>query len=106
MCTSCKSTRFALFALAMCTAVLPFAMPELCMEALCDGLRLCGGPLLVSLFPFLIVSALLAQSGAGETLGSLMRPVLRMMGFDSNAAGAVLDHRAVRRLCPGGSCCV
>ena len=90
MCTSCKSTRFALFALAMCTAVLPFAMPELCMEALCDGLRLCGGPLLVSLFPFLIVSALLAQSGAGETLGSLMRPVLRMMGFDSNAAGAVL----------------
>lgn len=90
MCTSCKSTRFALFALALCTAVLPFAMPELCMEALCDGLRLCGGPLLVSLFPFLIVSALLAQSGAGETLGSLMRPVLRMMGFDSNAAGAVL----------------
>lgn len=52
MCTSCKSTRFALFALALCTAVLPFAMPELCMEALCDGLRLCGGPLLVSLFRF------------------------------------------------------
>ena len=26
----------------------------------------------------------------GETLGHLMRPVLHMMGFDSNAAGAVL----------------
>lgn len=90
MCMSRKSTRFAFLGLALCTAALPFAAPERCMDALLQGLRLCGGPLLLSLFPFLIVSALLAQSGAGETLGVLMRPVLRLMGFRSDAAGGVL----------------
>lgn len=90
MCMSRKSTRFVFLGLGLCTAALPFAVPDLCKEALLQGLRLCGGPLLLSLFPFLIVSALLAQSGAGETLGVLMRPILRMMGLCSDAAGGVL----------------
>ena len=41
-----------LLALAMFTAVLVFAAPQRCADALHAGLVLCGGPLLLSLFPF------------------------------------------------------
>ena len=52
--------RGVLLALAGYTAFLVFAAPQRCADALQAGLRLCGGPLLVSLFPFLVVSALAA----------------------------------------------
>ena len=78
--------RAALLALAMATAVLVFAKPQVCAQALQQGLQLCGGPLLVSLFPFLIVSTLLMRCGAGR-LGT---------GADAGAGGAV---RAVRHRC-------
>ena len=58
--------RGVLLALAGYTAFLVFAAPQRCADALQAGLRLCGGPLLVSLFPFLIVSALAAGCGAGQ----------------------------------------
>ena len=38
--------------LALLTAALPFAAPAACARALREGLALCGGPLLLSLFPF------------------------------------------------------
>ena len=53
-------------------------------------LRLCGGPLLVSLFPFLIVSALAAGCGAGQWLGFVFRPAARLMGIRAKGAGGVL----------------
>ena len=43
--------RGVLLALAGYTAFLVFAAPQRCADALQAGLRLCGGPLLVSLFP-------------------------------------------------------
>ena len=58
--------RGVLLALAGYTAFLVFAAPQRCADALQAGLRLCGGPLLVSLFPFLIVSALAAGCGPGS----------------------------------------
>lgn len=75
---------------ALLTAALPFAAPEACAQALWEGLALCGGPLLLSLFPFLIVSTLLVRSGSGELLGSFLRPVARLAGTRAPCAGGVL----------------
>ena len=82
--------RGVLLALAGYTAFLVFAVPQRCADALQAGLRLCGGPLLVSLFPFLIVSALAAGCGAGQWLGFVFRPAARLMGIRAKGAGGVL----------------
>ena len=76
--------------LALLTAALPFAAPAACARALREGLALCGGPLLLSLFPFLIVSTLLARSGGGELLGAPLRPMARLAGSRAPCAGGVL----------------
>ena len=90
MSKSCKSLHPGLFLLGAATAVLVFAVPQTCAAALRQGLALCGGPLLVSLFPFLVVSALIMRSGAGEVLGVLLWPVVRCIGLHSRSAGSVL----------------
>ena len=72
--------RVVLLGTAIGTAGLVFAAPQCCARALQQGLALCGGPLLVSLFPFLIVSALLMRCGAGQVLGFVFRPVARLIG--------------------------
>ena len=77
MSKSCKPLHPGLFLLGAATALLVFAAPQTCAAALRQGLALCGGPLLVSLFPFLVVSALIMRSGAGEVLGVLLWPVVR-----------------------------
>ena len=82
--------RVVLLGAAIGTAGLVFAAPQCCARALQQGLALCGGPLLVSLFPFLIVSALLMRCGAGQALGFVFRPVARLIGVRSPAAGGVL----------------
>ena len=90
-CVSFRPVRAAAWTmLALLTAALPFAAPAACAQALGQGLRLCGGPLLLSLFPFLIVSTLLARSGGGEALGALLRPIARLAGADAPCAGGVL----------------
>ena len=90
MSKSCKPLHPGLFLLGVVTAALVFAVPQTCAAALRQGLALCGGPLLVSLFPFLIVSALIMRSGAGEVLGVLLWPVVRGIGLRSRSAGSVL----------------
>ena len=75
--------RVVLLGAAIGTAGLVFAAPQCCARALQQGLALCGGPLLVSLFPFLIVSALLMRCGAGQVLGFVFRPVARLIGVHS-----------------------
>ena len=83
--------RRCVFALiALLTAALPFAAPAACAQALREGLALCGGPLLLSLFPFLIVSTLLVRSGGGEVLGGFLRPAARLAGARAPCAGGVL----------------
>jgi len=78
-----------LFAAAV-AGVLPFAAPEVCAQALREGLALCGGSLLLSLFPFLIVSALLIQCPAADVLGLPFQPVAWLIGIKAPAAGRVL----------------
>ena len=90
MSKSCKPLHPGFFLLGAATAALVFAAPQTCAEALRQGLALCGGPLLVSLFPFLVVSALIMRSGAGEVLGVLLWPVVRCIGLRSRSAGSVL----------------
>ena len=90
MSKSCKPLYPGLFLLGAATALLVFAAPQTCAEALRQGLALCGGSLLVSLFPFLVVSALIMRSGAGEVLGVLLWPVVRCIGLRSRSAGSVL----------------
>ena len=88
-----KFRQAVFFLLAAGTAWLIFARPELCTVSLREGLQLCGGPLLVSLFPFLIVSSLAVRSGAGETLGILFCPAARLIGIrgsGARSAGGVL----------------
>ena len=81
-------------------AFLVFAAPQRCADALQAGLRLCGRPLLVSLFPFLIVSALAAGCGAGQWLGFVFRPAARLMGIRAKGAGGVLLIGASRGFAP------
>ena len=57
-----------LFLLALAAGILPFAVPEVCAAALREGLTLCCGPLLLSLFPFLVVSRLLVQCPESDLL--------------------------------------
>ena len=96
MSKSCKPLYPGLFLLGAATALLVFAAPQTCAAALRQGLALCGGPLLVSLFPFLVVSALIMRSGAGEVLGVLLWPVL-LIGFVGGfAPAAAAAAEAVR----------
>ena len=76
--------------LAAFTTFLLFAVPEQCARTLQEGLSLCGGSLLLSLFPFLIVSSLFVRSGAGRMLGVLLQPVAGWIGVRSSGAGGVL----------------
>ncbi len=78
------------FLLAVLAGVLPFAAPGPCTQALREGLVLCGGPLLLSLFPFLVVSSLLVQCPASDLLAVPFRPLARGIGVRSPCAARVL----------------
>ena len=75
------------FLMALAAGLLPFAAPDACAQALREGLALCGGPLLLSLFPFLIVSTLLIQCPAADVLGLPFCPAARLIGVRAPAAG-------------------
>ena len=78
------------FLMALAAGLLPFAAPDACAQALREGLALCGGSLLLSLFPFLIVSTLLIQCPAADVLGLPFCPAARLIGVRAPAAGRVL----------------
>ena len=85
------SVRSALTAaLALLTAVLAFRYPEACAAAAGDSLLLCGRRLLPALFPFLVVSALLVDTGAAFWLSFALRPAARAMGFRSSCSACIL----------------
>ena len=96
------------FLAALTAGLLPFAAPERCAQALREGLALCGGSLLLSLFPFLIVSTLLIQCPAAGVLGlpfilwnGLSGCVLRQQGGCSSLGfWEALPRRPAQRLRP------
>lgn len=85
-----KFRRMGLFSLAILTAVLPFAEPEVCGRALQEGLSLCGGSLLLSLFPFLVVSRLLIQCPESDLLAFPFRPAAALIGIHRPCAARIL----------------
>lgn len=91
------------FLMALTAGLLPFAAPDACAQALREGLALCGGPLLLSLFPFLIVSTLLIQCPAADVLGLPFCPVARLIGVRAPAAGRVLLIGSLGGFAPAAS---
>lgn len=85
-----KLRNTALFFLALATGVLPFLAPQTCGQALREGLTLCGGPLLLSLFPFLVVSRLLMQCPGAEILALPFQPAAWLIGVRVPCAARVL----------------
>ena len=91
------------FLMALAAGLLPFAAPDACAQALREGLALCGGPLLLSLFPLLIVSTLLIQCPAADVLGLPFCPVARLIGVRAPAAGRVLLIGSLGGFAPAAS---
>ena len=77
-------------ATAAVTAVVLFVRPQMCRDAAAQGLQLCGGPLLIGIFPFLIVSKLIADSGCAAMLARPLHPLARLLGCRHKAGAAVL----------------
>ena len=64
---------------------------ELATGAMSDALRLCATTLIPSLFPFLVLSEVVVNTGAGVPLGRLLRrPFRRLFGVSESGACAVL----------------
>lgn len=78
------------FLLALAAGILPFAVPEVCAAALREGLTLCSGPLLLSLFPFLVVSRLLVQCPESDLLALPFRLAAWGIGIRTPCAARVL----------------
>ena len=91
-----------LFLLALAAGILPFAVPEICAAALREGLTLCSGPLLLSLFPFLVVSRLLIQCPESDLLALPFRLAawgigIRTPGCSASGSWVALHQRPVLR---------
>ena len=65
-------------------------MPEVCAAALREGLALCSGSLLLSLFPFLVVSRLLVQCPESDLLALPFRLAAWGIGIRTPCAARVL----------------
>lgn len=69
---------------ALAAGILLLLRPEAASEAVRDGLRLCAGTVIPSLFPFFVVVSLLLQLGLADCLQGLcapfMGPLFRLRG--------------------------
>lgn len=64
--------------------------PEQSMEAMRDGIRLCGNVILPSLFPFFVLSSLVVELGMSRYLGRLLEPVMApLFRVNGNCAAAL-----------------
>ena len=65
--------------------------PDAAVEYMGRGLTLCARTVIPSLFPFMVISELLVQSGAGEALGRLFsRPMRALFGLSGAGSTAVV----------------
>ena len=88
--------------------------PELALEAMRDGIRLCGNVIVPSLFPFFVLSSLVVELGMSRYLGKLLEPVMvplfRVNGACSSAlalgfvGGYPVGARAALTLYQSGQC--
>ena len=64
--------------------------PRQSMEAMKDGLALCGNVILPSLFPFFVLSSLVVELGMSRYLGKLLEPVMVPLFRVNGACSAAL----------------
>ena len=64
--------------------------PEQAMEAMRDGLKLCGNVILPSLFPFFVLSSLVVELGMSRNLGRLLEPVMAPLFRVNGSCAAAL----------------
>lgn len=69
--------------------------PEQSMEAMRDGIRLCGNVILPSLFPFFVLSSLVVELGMSRYLGRLLEPVMAPLFRVNGSCAAALALGAV-----------
>ncbi|MCI8303116.1 MAG: sporulation protein [Lawsonibacter sp.] len=64
--------------------------PEMSMEAMRDGLKLCGNVIIPSLFPFFVLSSVVVELGMSRYLGKLLEPVMvPLFRVNGNCAAAL-----------------
>ena len=63
-------------------------MPELAIEYMSRGLRICTASVIPTLFPFMAVSELMVRSGCGAIVGKRLEAPMRTL-FGTSGAGAV-----------------
>ena len=64
--------------------------PEQAMEAMRDGIKLCGNVILPSLFPFFVLSSLVVELGMSRYLGRLLEPVMAPLFYVNGNCAAAL----------------
>lgn len=82
-----KAAQAGLFSLLLAAAALLLRHGEAVKRAAADGLALCVGSVLPSLFPFFVLSSLLLSLGFAEGLGRLLAPVMEVL-FHLGGSGA------------------
>lgn len=90
-----KKLRQILQTLLSALAVLAFGggilyAPEQAAQGVRDGLSLCGQVVIPSLFPFLVLSAFLVQSGLAQRAGRLLSPLTQAVFRLPGAAGSAV----------------
>lgn len=60
----------------LCAAAALLRWPQECMQAVREGLKLCGNVILPSLFPFFVLSSLVVELGLSRYLGKALEPVM------------------------------
>ena len=67
--------------------VLVFVYSDVAVQAMSDGMRLCVGTLIPSLFPFMVLSELFVRSGAAELVGKTVGyPISKLFGISRDGS--------------------
>lgn len=76
--------------LALGLLALLLARPGESIRGIEEGLRCCAGQIIPALFPFFVVTNLIASGPAAHLLGRVLRPVARLLGFEGDGAATAL----------------
>lgn len=76
--------------LALGLLALLLACPGESIRGIGEGLRCCAGQIIPALFPFFVVTNLIADGPAAQLLGRALRPVARVLGLESEQAPTAL----------------
>jgi sporulation integral membrane protein YlbJ len=79
------------FVVVLTAAVLIIAMPEAARKGVSSGLNICGAILIPSLFPFMVLSSFMIESGITELIGRIFKlPAKYLFGLSPEGSSVVL----------------